>query len=509
MSPILILCIIAAYFAAILGVSALTSSKKGSSSDFFKGGGKSPWYIVAISTIGSSISGVTFLSVPGMVAASEFSYMQMVIGFTFGYVAVAYVLLPLYYRINMNSIYGYLEQRFGRAGYFTGASFFLISKLLGCGVRMFLTASVLQLILFDTLGIPFWLNVAVTMIIVWLYTFRGGVRTLVWADMLQTFAMIIAVVLCIFYVAKSMGLDFKGVFTSIGDSGMARTWYFDDFKDTRYFWKQFLAGMFTTITMTGLDQDMMQKNLSCKNLKDAQKNMISSGFLYLPINLIFLCLGVLLFQYCAKAGIAVSAGPDAVAGGIKPDQVFATVATGGYMPLAVGILFVLGLVAAAFSSAGSAVTALTTSFTVDFLRADRRLQGLEGEELAAEEKKLASTRKIVHVVIAIIMGFVIYAFKVIGNQSVINAVYMVASYTYGPLLGIYAFGMATKLKPRGWAVPVICVVSPLICLMLHFNSEAWFGGYRFGFEMLLINGAITFLGLLLASFQRNSYLCKE
>lgn len=509
MSPFLILCIIAAYFAAILGVSALTSSKKGSSSDFFRGGGKSPWYIVAISTIGSSISGVTFLSVPGMVAASEFSYMQMVIGFTFGYVAVAYVLLPLYYRINMNSIYGYLEQRYGRAGYFTGAAFFLISKLLGCGVRMFLTASVLQLILFDSLGIPFWLNVAVTMVIVWLYTFRGGVRTLVWADMLQTFAMIIAVVLCIVYVSKAMGLDFSGLCHSIGDSGMARTWFFDDLKDTRYFWKQFLAGMFTTITMTGLDQDMMQKNLSCKNLKDAQKNMVSSGFLYLPINLIFLCLGVLLFQYCASAGIAVSVGPHAVSGGIKPDQVFATVATGGAMPLAVGILFVLGLVAAAFSSAGSAVTALTTSFTVDFLRADRRLQGLEGEELAAAEKNLVRTRLTVHAVTAIVMGFVIYAFRIIGNQSVINAVYMVASYTYGPLLGIYAFGMATKLQPRKWAVPLICILSPLICLVLHFNSEAWFGGYRFGFEMLLINGAITFLGLLLASFQRNSYLCKE
>ncbi len=502
MSTTLIICLIAAYFAAILTVSALSSSKQKKSSDFFRGGGKSPWYVVAISTIGSSISGVTFLSVPGMVANSSFSYMQMVLGFTLGYVVVAFVLLPLYYRINMNSIYGYLEQRFGRSAYFTGAGFFLISKFLGCGVRMFLTASVLQLILFDPLGVPLWLNVAVTMLIVWLYTFRGGVKTLVWTDLLQTLAMIAAVVLCIFYVAKAMGLDFSGICRGIRDSGMSRTWFFDDFKDTRFFWKQFLAGVFTTVSMTGLDQDMMQKNLSCKNLKDAQKNMVTSGLLYLPINLIFLSLGVLLYQYCAGSGIAVSAGPDAVPGGLAPDQVFAGVATGGYLPVAVGVLFVLGLVAAAFSSAGSALTALTTSFTVDFLRADRRLKTARDDaELAAEEKKLARTRLVVHCVIAVIMGLVIYSFKIIGNESVINAVYMVASYTYGPLLGLYAFGMATKLQPRGRAVPVVCIASPLICLLLQLNSEAWFGGYQFGFELLLINAALTFAGLALASIR--------
>lgn len=463
---------------------------KKSNSDFFLGGRKSPWYVVAISTIGSSISGVTYLSVPGMVAASSFSYMQMVLGFTLGYVVVAAVLLPLYYRMNLNSIYGYLEHRFGQEAYFTGASFFFISKLLGCGVRMFLTASVLQLILFGPLGIPFWLNVLITMITVWAYTFRGGVRTLVWVDLIQTLAMIGAVVLCIYYVASAMGLDFKGLYFSIRDSGMSRIWFFDDFKQTDYFWKQFLAGVFTTVTMTGLDQDMMQKNLSCKTLRESQKNMITSGCLYLPINLIFLSLGVLLYQFCALEGIDAS----------TPDQVFARVATGGYMPAAVSLIFVVGLISAGFSSAGSAVTALTTSFTVDFLKADRK-QNKAGNrsEWEKEEKRLTRTRQAVHTAIAIIMGLVIYAFKVIGNHSVIDAVYTVASYTYGPLLGIYAFGMFTKRQPRGRIVPFICLASPAICLILQLNSEAWFAGYRFGFELLLLNGTITFLGLYLAS----------
>ena len=455
-------------------------------SDFFRGGKKSPWYIVAVSTIGSSISGVTYLSVPGMVAASSFSYMQMVLGFTLGYVAVAYLLLPLYYRMDMNSIYGYLEQRFGREAYFTGSGFFFISKLLGCGVRMFLTANVLQFILFDRLGIPFWLNVAVTVVIVWLYTVRGGVRTLVWVDMVQTLAMVGAVVLCICQVAGAMGLDFRETIGSISGSRMSEIWVFDDFRKSDYFWKQFLAGVFTTITMTGLDQDMMQKNLSCRNLKEAQKNMITSGFLYLPLNLVFLGLGVLLYQFCELKGIDTAV----------PDQVFASVATGPYMPAAVAAIFLIGLITAGFSSSGSAITALTTSFTVDFLRADRRASR-GGREAA--ERRLAVTRVIVHTAMAILVGAVVYSFKVIGNRSVIDAVYTIASYTYGPLLGLYAFGMATKRHPRGLAIPSVCLLSPLVCLLLNKFGPELFGGYRFGFEMLLINGAICFVGLLIAS----------
>lgn len=483
------LIIIAVYFLMLIGVS-LASSRGGSgNADFFRGGGCSPWPVVAVAMIGTSISGVTFISVPGMVEASQFSYMQMVLGFTAGYVVIAYVLLPLYYRINMNSLYAYLEGRFGPHSRRTGAAFFLLSKLLGCGVRMYLTAIVLQLIVFDPVGVPFWLNVLVTMVIVYLYTFRGGVRSLVWADMLQTLCLIAAVVLCIFYVGKQMGLDFKGLCGAVADSRMSRMWFFDDFKDTRYFWKQFLAGMFTTVAMTGLDQDMMQKNLSCRNLRESRRNVLSYGAAFIPVNLLFLSLGVLLYQFAAREGLSVS----------RPDDLFPTVACGAdpstgeaYMPLEVGLLFILGLVAAAFSSAGSALTALTTSFTVDILKADRKYG----------ERGLKRVRSIVHIGNADVLGFVIVSFRAIGNGSVINAVYTVASYTYGPLLGLYFFGILSRRKPRDRWVPVICVLSPLLCLLLSTYSEAWLGGYHIGFELLLINALLTALGLYLASLRQ-------
>ena len=339
-----ILAIIGGYFLLVFLVSWLTSRRGASSAEFFRGDRKSPWYVVSISMIGTSISGVTFISVPGMVQASAFSYMQMVLGFVVGYAVVAYVLLPLYYRLNLKSIYGWLEQRFGLAGYRTGAAFFLVSKVLGCGVRMYLTAIVLQLVLFAPLGIPFWVNVAVTMSIVWLYTFRGGVKTLVWTDLLQTLSMLGAVVLCIVFVAKAMGLDFSAMVASVARSPQSRIWYFDDVNDTRFFWKQFLAGVFTVVAMTGLDQDMMQKNLSCKNLREAKKNMITYGAMFVPVNLLFLALGVLLYGFAGAQGLAVA----------KPDDLFPTVACFAGLPAALTVFFVLGRVSAAFSSAGSA-----------------------------------------------------------------------------------------------------------------------------------------------------------
>jgi len=436
---------------------------------------------VAIAMIGTSISGVTFISVPGMVAGTQFSYLQMVLGFVTGYFAIAYVLLPLYYRLNLSSIYGYLEQRFGPCSYRTGALFFLLSKFLGCGVRMYLTALVLQLVLFDSMDIPFGLNVAVTMLVVWLYTFRGGVKTLVWTDMLQTLSLIAAVVLCIYYVCQTMHLDASGLWNTLADSDMSRVWYFDDPLDKRYFWKQFLAGVFTTIAMTGLDQDMMQKNLSCKTLHDAKKNVISYGFGFLPVNILFLALGVLLYQFADQLHLTVE----------KPDQLFPAIATGvdasgtPYLPMVVGILFVLGLIAAAFSSAGSAVTALTTSVTIDMLQADKK----------KDEARLRRTRQWVHVANCLVMGLLIYLFRVIGSGSVINAVYVIASYTYGPLLGLYLFGLYTHCQVRDRLVPFICIVSPLLCLLLATHSEVWFGGYQVGFELLLYNAALTMLGL--------------
>ena len=483
MSGHLVLLIIAAYFAAIFLVTWLTNRKKqvNDNQAFFTGGRKSPWWVVAIAMIGTSISGVTFISVPGMVAGTQFSYLQMVLGFVTGYFAIAYVLLPLYYRLNLSSIYGYLEQRFGPRSYRTGALFFLLSKFLGCGVRMYLTALVLQLVLFDSMDIPFGLNVAVTMLVVWLYTFRGGVKTLVWTDMLQTLSLIAAVVLCIYYVCQTMHLDASGLWNTLADSDMSRVWYFDDPLDKRYFWKQFLAGVFTTIAMTGLDQDMMQKNLSCKTLHDAKKNVISYGFGFLPVNILFLALGVLLYQFADQLHLTVE----------KPDQLFPAIATGvdasgtPYLPMVVGILFVLGLIAAAFSSAGSAVTALTTSVTIDMLQADKK----------KDEAQLRRTRQWVHVANCLVMGLLIYLFRVIGSGSVINAVYVIASYTYGPLLGLYLFGLYTHCQVRDRLVPFICIVSPLLCLLLATHSEAWFGGYQVGFELLLYNAALTMLGL--------------
>ena len=470
--------------------------KSESNSAFFSGDKRSPWPVVAISMVGTSISGVTFISVPGYVGATQMSYMQMVLGFFLGYIAIAFVLLPLYYSLDSFSIYGYLSQRFGSRSRTTGAAFFLLSKFLGCGVRMYLTAIVLQLIVFGPLGVPFLVNILLTMLIVWLYTFRGGVKTLVWVDMAQTLCMVGAVILSIIFVSRAMGLDFKGLWTTLADSPMSRIWYFDDPADKRFFWKQFLAGAFTTVAMTGLDQDMMQKNLSCKNLRSAQKNVLSYGFSFVPINLLFLGLGVLLYRYGAQVGICDGAGQ--LAGGLKADELFPTLATGTnpatglrYLPVAVAVVFVIGLVSAAFSSAGSAVTALTTAITVDLLGADKK----------QDDASLTRTRHRIHALVCILMAGLIYAFRAIGNGSVISAVYVVASYTYGPLLGLYLFGLFTRLKPRDGWIPWICVLSPLLCLVLSANAPRWFG-FEIGFELLIINAALTFTGLLLASLRR-------
>ena len=484
MPAAVLLTVIALYLAAVIGAAWWIARKARGSTDFFRGGRKSPWWAVAVAMVSTSISGITFVSVPGMVAASQWSYLQMAVGFVAGYAAIASVLLPLYYRLNLNSLYGWLEGRFGAWSHRTGAGFFLLSKVLLCGVRMYLTAIVLQLIVFEPLGIPFWVNVAATMLCVWLYTFRGGVRSLVWTDMVQTLALLTVVVLCLVQMGRVMGLDFGAMCGSIRDSGMARIWYFDDWKDTRLFWKQFAAGMFTTIAMTGLDQDMMQKNLSCRTLRESQRNMMSYGAAFIPVNLLFLALGVLLYQFAAARGIGVA----------RPDDLFPTIACGtdasgtAYMPPVVSLLFALGLTASAFSSSGSALTALTTTFTVDFLHADSR----------QDETGLLHTRRRVHAGAAVVLGLVILAFGAIRDGSVINAIYTVAGYTYGPLLGLFFFGILTRRRVRDGWVPFVCVLSPVLCYVLSAHSEAWFGGYRIGFELLLINAALTWAGLWLS-----------
>lgn len=484
MSPSLLLTAVALYLAVVIGIGWRISRRAQGSTDFFRGGRKSPWWAVAVAMVSTSISGITFVSVPGMVAASQWSYLQMAVGFVAGYAVIAYVLLPLYYRLNLNSLYTWLEARFGRWSHRTGAGFFLLSKVLLCGVRMYLTAIVLQLIIFEPLGIPFWVNVAATMLCVWLYTFRGGVRSLVWTDMVQTLALLTVVVLCLVQMGRTLGLDFGAMCGSIRDSGMARIWFFDDWRDTRLFWKQFAAGMFTTVAMTGLDQDMMQKNLSCRTLRESQRNMMCYGAAFIPVNLLFLALGVLLYQFAAARGISVA----------RPDDLFPTVACGtdaagtAYMPPVAALLFALGLTASAFSSSGSALTALTTTFTVDFLHADTR----------QDETGLLHTRRRVHAGAAVVLGLVILAFGAIRDGSVINAIYTVAGYTYGPLLGLFFFGILTRRRVRDGWVPFICALSPVLCYVLSAHSEAWFGGYRIGFELLLINAALTWAGLWLS-----------
>lgn len=502
MNSTLVLCIIALYFCMVFGVSWWTTRKHDADSQsFYRGDRKSPWWVVAIAMIGTSISGVTYVSVPGMVSAGSMSYMQMVIGFVAGYFAVAYILLPLYYRLGLSSIYVYLEQRYGASAHRTGAAFFLLSKFLGCAVRMYLTAVVLQLVLFEGLGIPFYISVACIMLIVWLYSFRGGVKTLVWTDLLQTLCLLAAMVGFVVYVCKAMGLDAGGLCTTIADSPMSRVWFFDDANDTRFFWKQFLGGAFTTIAMTGLDQDMMQKNLSCVSLKAAQKNMVTYGFGFLPVNLVFLTLGILLYTYAAQLGMigtdgslheVTAEGSQIAAKALKSDELFPYLATGinpvtgaPFLPIIVSMLFVLGLIAAAFSSAGSAVTALTTSVMVDMMKP------------LDDEQQTRQRRFRVHITNSILMGIMIYLFHLLSSGSVINAVYVVASYTYGPLVGLFFFGLFTKVKVRDGFIPVICILSPVLCYILDQNSEAWFNGYRIGYELLLINGAITAAGLFL------------
>jgi len=476
MSPLSVFITIAAYFTALFIISYITG-RRADNQGFFIGNRKSPWYVVAFAMIGSGISGVTFISVPGWVSTTHFAYLQMVLGFVAGQLIIAYVLIPLFYRMNLVSIYGYLENRFGVSSYRTGAWFFFISKMLGASVRLFLMCIVLQLLVFDPYGLPFVLNVICTVALVWIYTVKGGVKSLIWTDTLKTFCLIISVVLCIYYIASNLGFSFSEMAAAISNHDYSRMFFFDDVNDKRYFFKQFLAGVFTMIAMTGLDQDMMQRNLSCKNFKDSQKNMITSGVLQFFLVSMFLMLGVLLYIFSARNGISTPA---------KTDELFPMIATRGYFPAIVGVLFILGLIAAAYSAAGSALTSLTTSFTVDILESVKK----------KDDAKVASTRKRVHVGMAVVMGLVILLFNVLNNTNVIDAVYILASYTYGPILGMFAFGIFTKKQVRDKYIPLVAVLAPVLCFILQKNSERWFNGYAISYELLIFNALFMFIGLL-------------
>ncbi len=480
-----ILIVLISYFVLLFVIARITGRGAGNSA-FFLGERKSPWYVVAFGMVGASLSGVTFISVPGMVGTDQFSYLQMVLGYLPGYAVIAFVLMPLYYRLQLTSIYGYLGQRFGRSSYLTGAWFFLLSRSVGSAARLYLVAIVLQFLLFDTWGVPFWATVVLSIMLIWLYTHRGGIRTIIWTDTLQTTFMLLAVCVTVLLVGQKLGWDLPELVAQVRQSDLSRIFFFDDPKPGTYFWKQFLGGMFIAIAMTGLDQDMMQKNLSCRSIGEAQKNMVSFSLVLVVVNLVFLVLGALLFLYVERFGIAL---PD------RADQLYPMLATDGGLPIMVGLLFLLGLIAAAYSSADSALTALTTSVCVDVLEIDKRPE--------AEREAL---RKRVHVIMSIVMVLLILIFKALNDDSVIKTVFRVAGYTYGPLLGLFAFGMLTGWAVKDRWVPLVAVLSPLVTFVLDRFSEPLFGGYKFGFELLLVNGAITFLGLVLLVRRRDPSL---
>ena len=478
MTPILLLIVLFSYFLLLIFISLITS-RKADNESFFIGNRRSPWYVVAFGMIGASLSGVTFISIPGWVGSSQLSYMQMVLGYLVGYFVIANVLMPMYYRLNLTSIYTYLEGRFGKISYKTGASFFLLSRVIGASFRLFLVAGVLQFTVFDKWGVPFFITVLFTIFLIWLYTFRGGIRTIVWTDTLQTIFMLLAVSLTVIVIGRQMGLNLNGLFSVIRESDYSRIWFFDDWRREEHFIKQFIAGAFIAIVMTGLDQDMMQKNLSCRNIREAKKNMYWMSISLVPVNLLFLSLGALLFIYASHMNISVPG---------QTDHLFPLIATGGYLPVAAAVFFIIGLIAAAYSSADSALTSLTTSFTIDILGGER-----------FEKDKLRRTRLRVHVFLSFLLMLVILIFRVINDENVVSAVFRVAGYTYGPLLGLYAFGLFTSLKIKDKWVPVVAVLSPVLTYVINYYSEELLNGYRFGFELLLVNGFLMFAGLLIIS----------
>jgi Na+/proline symporter len=465
-----IILIVIGYFVVLFGISHLTS-RKANNDMFYRANRKAPWYMVAFGMIGASISGVTFVSVPGMVLTSQMTYLQMCLGFIVGYLVIAFVLLPLYYRLRLTSIYTYLGQRLGNRSYLTGAWFFLLSKMVGASVRFYVVCIILQQFVFEPADIPFIVNVVGMVLLIWLYTRRGGIGTLVFTDTFQTICLFTALVLIILEAMGQLHLSVGGAVSAITDSGMRRIFVFDDWVSPQNFWKQFLSGAFIAIVMTGLDQDMMQKNLTCKTLKDAQKDMCTYGVAFVPANLLFLALGVLLTMVL---------GTDLKGDALLPTFVQGTT-TSHLLPLT-SYLFIIGIVAASFSSADSALTSLTTCYCVDIRRQP------DNELL----------RKRMHVVMCGIFVLFILLFRAVNSTSLIDAVYILASYTYGPLLGLFAFGLFTHRQPADRLVPYICIASPIICYGLNTAMQA-FWDYRFGYELLMLNGLLTFLGLWLTA----------
>ena len=479
MNGIYILLTLLVYFGILMLIAKLTS-RRADNDAFFRGNRKSPWYVVAFGMVGASLSGVTFVSVPGMVRSIDMTYMQTCLGFFVGYLIIAHLLLPLYYKLNLTTIYSYLNERIGRYSYKTGASFFLLSKIIGAAARLYLVCLILQNYVFDDLNIPFSLSVIGIVLLIWLYTRKSGIKTIVWTDSLQTFCLLAALGLILYNVGSQMNLGIGGMMQTVADSNYSSIFVFDDWTSKQNFFKQFLSGIFITIVMTGLDQDMMQKNLSCRNLKEAQKNMYAYGISFVPVNLLFLSLGALLLIFASQSGLAL---PE------KSDDILPFFAAEGRLGIVTMIFFTIGIVAAAFSSADSALTALTTSFCIDILGVER-----------TNKKDAEKARKWVHFFISVVFIGFILLFKAANNDSIIDAIYTIASYTYGPLLGLFAFGLFTKMRPRDKFVPWVAIASPFVCYAID-RAVNQATGYQFGYEMLMFNGLLTFVGLTLLSIR--------
>jgi len=480
MTPTVLLLFLVVYFILLLGVAYFTSRKSADNSTFFVANRSAKWYMVAFGMIGTALSGVTFISVPGAVGNSDFGYFQFILGNAVGFIIIAYVLLPLYYRMNLTSIYTYLEERLGHRSYKTGAMIFLVSRTIGSAFRLYLVAIILQWFIFDAWNVPFAVTIALCLLLIWLYTNKGGLKTIIITDMMQTFFLVLAVVLSIYFMADSLGLGLLETIETVKESSYSKIFFWDDFMGDRiHFWKHFLGGIFVTVAMTGLDQDLMQKNLSMKTIGEAQKNMLTFTGIFVVINLFFLSVGALLYIYAGQNGIDVSGMP-------TPDYLYPEIAL-HHLAIVPGIVFMMGLTAATFATTDSALTALTTSFCVDFLNFNKKAD--------PNDRALVRTRNRVHFGFSIVMLLVILVFRIINNDSVVNAIFTAASYTYGPLLGLFAFGILTRLPVADRLVPYICVLSPLLCYVLNTYVVVPYTTYAVGFELIIYNGALTWLML--------------
>ncbi len=480
MSPTFIIACVILYSIVLFGVTFLTTRKTDNAS-YFVGNRSSRWYLVAYGMIGASLSGVTFMSVPGDVGKGSFSYFQMILGYLFGYAFIALVLLPLYYRLNLTSIYTFLKQRLGLYSYRTGAFFFILSRVIGASFRLYIVVNALQIFVFDAWGVPFWLTVLGFITMIMAYTYKGGVKTIVWTDSLQTTFMLLSLVVSVVLISRELHLDLGSLLGLVRKSPMSDI-FVGNWQSKAFFPKQFFGGMFIAIAMTGLDQEMMQKNISCRSVGEAQKNMFTFSLILLVVNFVFLCLGILLYQYVQSKGLTIPQR--------TTDDLFPTIALKQLGPVS-ALLFIIGLISAAYPSADGALTALTASFCIDFLNFEQRE--------AWDEKKKTKIRYAVHVGFALLLLMVIVIFRMINNEAVVKQLFRVANYTYGPLLGLFMFGIATKRSVQDKLVPIICLLAPVICYLLDSNSKQWFGGYLFGNELLILNGLLTFTGIWMLS----------